>query len=97
MASLSERVGAAAGPISLMALLAAIIVITNTVLVSVTQRTREIGVRRALGAPRQQIIREVLAESALVALAGLVLLRRWTRTREDAATAIVLGVSFGLG
>lgn len=70
VASLSERVGAAAGPISLMALLAAIIVITNTVLVSVTQRTREIGVRRALGAPRQQIIREVLAESALVAIIG---------------------------
>jgi manganese/zinc/iron transport system permease protein len=35
--------------------------------------------------------------SALVALGVLVLLRRWTRTREDAATAIVLGVSFGLG
>lgn len=35
--------------------------------------------------------------SAVVALGGLVLLRRWTRTREDAATAIVLGVSFGLG
>jgi manganese/zinc/iron transport system permease protein len=35
--------------------------------------------------------------SALAALGVLVLLRRWTRTREDAATAIVLGVSFGLG
>jgi putative ABC transport system permease protein len=70
VANLSERIGAAAGPISLMALLAAIVVVTNTVLVSVTQRTREIGVRRALGAPRQQIMREVLAESALVAIIG---------------------------
>jgi putative ABC transport system permease protein len=68
--NLSGRIGAAAGPISLMALLAAIVVVTNTVLVSVTQRTREIGVRRALGAPRQQIMREVLAESALVAMIG---------------------------
>jgi putative ABC transport system permease protein len=70
VASLSERIGAAAGPISLMALLAAVVVVTNTVLVSVTQRTREIGVRRALGAPRAQIMREVLAESALVAILG---------------------------
>jgi putative ABC transport system permease protein len=70
VANLSERIGAAAGPISLMALLAAIVVVTNTVLVSVTQRTREIGVRRALGAPRDQIMREVLAESALVAIIG---------------------------
>ncbi|MCC7244006.1 MAG: ABC transporter permease [Acidobacteria bacterium] len=70
VASLSERIGAAAGPISLMALIAAIVVVTNTVLVSVTQRTREIGVRRALGASRRQIMREVLAESAQVSLVG---------------------------
>jgi putative ABC transport system permease protein len=70
VASLSERIGAAAVPISLMALLAAIVVVTNTVLVSVTERTREIGVRRALGAPRRQILREVLAEAALVAIIG---------------------------
>jgi putative ABC transport system permease protein len=53
-----------------MALLAAIVVITNTTLVSVTQKTREIGVRRALGASRRDIMREVVAESTLVSLAG---------------------------
>ncbi len=70
VANLSQRIGIAAVPISLMALLAAIVVVTNTVLVSVTQRTREIGVRRALGAPRGQIMREVVAESALQSVVG---------------------------
>ncbi|MEI6257564.1 MAG: metal ABC transporter permease [Planctomycetota bacterium] len=35
--------------------------------------------------------------AAIVSLGVLVLLRRYTRTRDDAATAIVLSVSFGLG
>lgn len=70
VANLSQRIGAAAAPISLMALIAAIVVVTNTVLVSVTQRTRDIGVRRAVGARRHQIVREILAESVLLALAG---------------------------
>jgi putative ABC transport system permease protein len=68
--NLSQRIGAAAGPISAMALLAAIVVVTNTVLVSVTTRTREIGIRRALGAGRTQIMQEVLAEAVVVALVG---------------------------
>ena len=67
---LASRIGAAALPISLMALLAAVVVVTNTVLVSVTQRTREIGIRRAVGAPRAQILAEVIAESLLTAVIG---------------------------
>jgi putative ABC transport system permease protein len=70
VANLSQRIGAAATPISLMALLAAIVVVTNTVLVSVTQRTREIGVRRAVGATRAQITNEILAESVVLAVGG---------------------------
>lgn len=35
--------------------------------------------------------------AAVAALGVLVLIRAWTRTRDDAATAIVLGVSFGAG
>ncbi len=35
--------------------------------------------------------------SAVAALATLVFIRRVTRTRDDAATAIVIGVSFGIG
>ena len=53
-----------------MALIAAIIVVANTTLVSVTQRTRELGVRRAVGASRRQILAEVLAESVLIAGLG---------------------------
>ena len=70
VANLSQRIGAAAGPISLMALLAAVVVVTNTILVSVTQRTREIGVRRGLGASRARIVQEVIAESLVMAIAG---------------------------
>ena len=68
--SITERVGAAGPPISLMALLAAIVVVANTTLVSVTQRTREIGIRRAIGAARASILVETLAESTVIALIG---------------------------
>jgi putative ABC transport system permease protein len=86
VANLSQRIGAAATPISLMALLAAIVVVTNTVLVSVTQRTREIGVRRAVGASRRQILNEILAESILMAIGGGL-------AGVSAALLLMLGVS----
>lgn len=70
VANITERIGVAAVPISVMALIAAIVVVTNTSLVSVTQRTHEIGIRRALGATRSAVIGETLAESAMVGLLG---------------------------
>jgi putative ABC transport system permease protein len=46
------------------------IVIMNVMLVSVTARRREIGVRRAVGATRLDIIRQFIAESVAQCLAG---------------------------
>jgi putative ABC transport system permease protein len=46
------------------------IVIMNIMLMAVAERTREIGIRKSLGARRSDILRQFLAESALIATLG---------------------------
>jgi putative ABC transport system permease protein len=44
--------------------------ITNIMLVTVTERIREIGIRKAVGAPRSAILGQFLAEATLLSLFG---------------------------
>ncbi|NLI79746.1 MAG: FtsX-like permease family protein [Candidatus Riflebacteria bacterium] len=58
--------------------------IMNIMLASVNERTREIGVRRAMGAARRDIVVQFLAESSLISLIG-------------GALGILVGIGLSLG
>jgi putative ABC transport system permease protein len=56
--------------VSAIALLISGIGIMNIMLVTVTERTREIGLRMAVGASRREVMLQFLVESVLISLAG---------------------------
>ncbi|MEO3867742.1 ABC transporter permease [Nonomuraea sp. B12E4] len=115
-ATLQETVSQATGILT--ALLAAVagisllvggIGITNIMLVTVTERTREIGIRKAIGAPRSAILGQFLVEATLLSLigglAGVLVAFLGTRfsfagiqpVLVPSSVALALGVSVGIG
>ena len=67
---LLSMVAAIVVPVTCISLVVGGIVIMNIMLVSVTERTREIGIRKALGARHGDIMQQVLIEAVLLAMLG---------------------------
>ncbi len=69
-ASTTETFTVLLGAVAAISLLVGGIGITNIMLVTVTERTREIGIRKAIGAPKGVILGQFLTESTLLSVAG---------------------------
>lgn len=78
-----ERMGVMTGQIAFMAILLGAMTMFNTMLMSVLERTREIGVLRALGWRRHQVVGLILQESLVLGVVG-------------GAVGILLGMAFVL-
>jgi putative ABC transport system permease protein len=83
-ANLTQTLFIAITAIAAIALVVGGIVIMNIMLVSVTERTREIGIRKAMGARQTDVLAQFLIESATMALVG-------------GCLGVILGITFAKG
>jgi putative ABC transport system permease protein len=85
-------------PVTLISLVVGGIVVMNIMLVSVNERTFEIGLRKAVGAKRREILVQFLIESALLcALGGVLglLLATGLTSLVSATTPIPMTITVG--
>ena len=82
--SITEYLGIAAWVIGIITILGSSIALMNIMIVSVTERTREIGVRKALGAKKSTIAFQFFIETLLIGQMGGLL-------------GIIFGISIGFG
>jgi putative ABC transport system permease protein len=66
----SAAIGLVTFALAAVSLLIGGIGIANVMIIAVTERTREIGIRRALGAPRRTVLRQFLLEAAFLSGVG---------------------------
>ena len=109
MEATTKTMGMLLGSIAAISLLVGGIGIMNIMLVSVTERTREIGLRKAIGATRRDIMMQFLVESVLMSFIGgisgiilgvgisvlLTFFAGWTV--KISLSSIILATTFSLG
>ncbi|MCD9189385.1 MAG: ABC transporter permease [Pyrinomonadaceae bacterium] len=111
MDQFTGAIAAVVVPVTLIILVVGGIVVMNIMLVSVTERTFEVGLRKALGATRKQILLQFLIESALLCVVGgfiglflaigvtqlITYLLEITMTITPGYIILSIGVSSGIG
>ncbi|MBR4394057.1 MAG: FtsX-like permease family protein, partial [Oscillospiraceae bacterium] len=98
MSSITSILSILLGGIAGISLVVGGIGIMNIMLVTVTERTREIGIRKAIGANRGTILRQFLMEAVVLCMMGCAIgiFLSWTILRVAAVVVSSLSMRFSL-